>query len=164
MQWFSALRRGPRSGEWRRSRKNAEPLASSAVRTIRQDPRELAAIFAGGAAGALARIALVELAGMRTGDWPWVTMTVNLIGAFALGYFATRLQERLPLSTFRRPFLGTGVCGGLTTFSTMQVELLRMLDSHHYAMALAYALVSIAAGYVVVHAGSAVVRRPRTLT
>jgi hypothetical protein len=42
--------------------------------------------------------------------------------AFLLGYFTTRLLERLPLSSYRRPLLGTGLRGGLTTFSTMQVE------------------------------------------
>ena len=57
--------------------------------------------------------------------WPWVTFAVNVAGAFLLGYFATRLQERLPLSAYRRPLLGTGFCGALTTFSTMQLELLQ---------------------------------------
>ncbi len=54
----------------------------------------------------------------KGGQWPWTTFTVNIVGAFMLGYFTTRLQERLPLSSYRRPFLGTGICGALTTFST----------------------------------------------
>ena len=55
-------------------------------------------------------------------------------------YFATRLQERLPQSTYRRPLLGTGFCGAYTTFSTMQVEILKMLDAHRYGLAAGYAL------------------------
>jgi CrcB protein len=88
---------------------------------------------------------------------------VNLGGAFALGYFATRLQERLPLSTYRRPFLGTGVCGGLTTFSTLQVELVKMLDAHRYGAAVGYAAVSLIGGFIAIHLASAMVRRVRAL-
>jgi CrcB protein len=86
---------------------------------------------------------------------------VNVAGAFLLGYFATRLQERLPLSAYRRPLLGTGFCGALTTFSTVQLELLRMLDAHRYARAAAYAATTIVLGYVAVHAATALVRRVR---
>ena len=95
---------------------------------MKLDARELAAIFAGGFLGAIARAELVEALPHDPGEWPWATFLVNVAGAFMLGYFATRLQERLPLSAYRRPFLGTGLCGALTTFSTMQLELLRMLD------------------------------------
>src|SRR5262249_11311472 len=94
----------------------------------RYDVRELAAIFAGGAAGALARGGLSQWAAPPPGHWPWITFAINVSGAFLLGYFATRLQERLPLSAYKRPLLGTGFCGAFTTFSTVQVELLRMLD------------------------------------
>ncbi|MGH3768277.1 MAG: fluoride efflux transporter CrcB [Pseudonocardiaceae bacterium] len=125
------------------------------------DARELAAVFAGGAAGALCRGLLGEAYPAAATSWPWVTFSVNLAGAFLLGYFATRLQERLPLSSYRRPLLGTGLCGGLTTFSTMQVELLRMLDVRHYGLAAGYASASIVGGYAAVHLSTAVVRRVR---
>jgi CrcB protein len=72
------------------------------------DYRELAAVFAGGALGALARAALSNLAGDDPASWPWPTFTVNIVGAFLVGYFTTRLLERLPLSSYRRPLLGTG--------------------------------------------------------
>jgi CrcB protein len=86
---------------------------------------------------------------------------VNIVGAFLLGYFATRLLERLPVSSYRRPLLGTGLCGGLTTFSTMQVETIRMLEHHHYGLAVGYTVASIAAGLVAVYIATAMVRRVR---
>jgi CrcB protein len=128
---------------------------------LRIDRRELAAIFAGGSIGAIARALLADALSHGDGQWPWSTFLVNVVGAFLLGYFATRLQERLPLSSYRRPLLGTGFCGGLTTFSTMQVELLRMLDAGDYALALAYALVSILTGYLAIASATYIVRHAR---
>ena len=127
----------------------------------RLDRRELAAIFAGGAIGAVARAALATTTPAGAGRWPWATFAVNLAGAFLLGYFATRLQERLPLSAYRRPLLGTGFCGALTTFSTMQLELLRMLDAHRFGLAAGYATASLVLGYAAVHVATALVRRVR---
>jgi CrcB protein len=129
----------------------------------RYDGRELAAIFAGGVVGALARTGLAEALPHDSAQWPWATFTVNVFGAFLLGYFATRLQERLPLSAYRRPFLGTGICGALTTFSTMQVELLKMLDHEHYGLAAGYTAASIAAGFVAVWAATTITRRVRVV-
>jgi fluoride exporter len=129
----------------------------------RYDIRELAAIFAGGAVGALARAGLVQWIAPHPGRWPWATFAVNLVGAFLLGYFATRLQERLPLSVYKRPLLGTGLCGALTTFSTMQLELLRMLDRGNVGLALGYAAASVACGFVAVWLATAMVRRVRVV-
>ena len=129
---------------------------------MRRDPREVAAIFAGGALGALARTGLTVAYPAGTG-WPWATFAVNLVGAFALGYFATRLQERLPLSAYKRPLLGTGFCGALTTFSTIQLELLDFVDARRYGIAIAYGALTLVAGYLGVVVATALVRRTRVI-
>src|SRR4051794_26626561 len=123
------------------------------------DRRELAAIFVGGFVGAVARAELAEHLTHGASEWPWATFVANVLGAFLLGYFTTRLQERLPPSSYRRPFLGTGFCGALTTFSTMQVELLDMLDADRIGLALAYGVVSIVVGFAAVLVATNLVRR-----
>jgi CrcB protein len=128
---------------------------------VRIDRRELAAIFVGGVIGALARLGLIEALAPAPGEWPWATFVANVVGSLALGYFTTRLQERLPLSAYRRPFLGTGLCGALTTFSTMQLELLEMLDHGEGGLAAGYAAASLTAGFVAIAATTNLVRRAR---
>jgi fluoride exporter len=124
-----------------------------------RDYRELSAVFAGGALGTLARTGLSSVVAANPTRWPWPTFTVNVVGAFMLGYFTTRLLERLPVSSYRRPLLGTGVCGGLTTFSTMQVETLRMIEHHRYGLAAGYTSASIVLGLLAVYLATAMVRR-----
>ena len=127
------------------------------------DRRELAAIFAGGMAGALARVWLGRHFSAAAGEWPWATFAINVSGSFVLAYVATRLQERLPVSTYRQPLLGTGFCGAYTTFSTMTVEILRIGDRHGYGLAAAYAIAAIACGLAAIWAASALARRTRVL-
>ncbi|MGA9285601.1 MAG: fluoride efflux transporter CrcB [Solirubrobacteraceae bacterium] len=127
------------------------------------DRPELLAIACGGALGALARVGLAQAFPVSAGSWPWATFAVNMAGALMIGYFVTRLQERLPVSTLRRPLLGTGLCGALTTFSTVQIELLRMVDQDRIGLAVGYLLASVIGGYLAVFASSAAVRRVRTL-
>ena len=125
------------------------------------DRRELAAIFAGGAIGTLARAGLSEALPHSPTQWPWSTFVANVLAVILLGYFVTRLQERLPLSSYRRPLLGTGVCGGLSTFSTMQVEILKMLEAGAFLLAAGYTVASVVAGYAGIHLTTAAVRRVR---
>jgi fluoride exporter len=129
----------------------------------RFDGRELGAIFVGGVIGAVARVALSEALPHGVGGWPWATFTVNMVGALLLGWFVTRLGERLPPSTYRRPLLGTGFCGGLTTFSTMQLELFKMIEGGYVPLAVAYAAATIAGGFLCVHVGTVATRRARVL-
>jgi fluoride exporter len=129
----------------------------------RADRRELLAIALGGALGALARVGLAQGEPTARGDWPWSTFAANVLGALLIGYFVTRLQERLPVSTLRRPLLATGLCGALTTFSTVQVELLKMADRHEWSLAAGYLGASLVCGYLAVFASSALVRRVRAL-
>jgi fluoride exporter len=128
------------------------------------DGRELGAIFAGGAAGALLRVWLGVTFTTEAPGWPWTIFAINVTGSVALAYFATRLQERLPQSTYRRPLLGTGFCGAFTTFSTMQVEILTMLDHHRVGLAVGYAAASLTAGYLAIWLTTAAVRRARLIT
>jgi fluoride exporter len=121
------------------------------------------AIGFGGALGALMRIGVAQALPANPGNWPWATFAVNIAGALMLGFFVTRLQERLPVSTLRRPLLGTGLCGALTTFSTVQIELLKMADHHRYGLAAGYLLASVLGGYFAVLATSALVRRVRII-
>ena len=111
--------------------------------------RLLLAIFAGGCAGALARTGLLELAPTHAGRWPWVTFGVNVAGSLLLGWIAT---HRSPASR-ARALIGTGFCGALTTFSTMQLELLEMLDADRVGTALLYGSGSIVAGLIGVSLG-----------
>lgn len=127
------------------------------------DRRELAAIFAGGAAGALLRVWLGRHFAAGPPGWPWVTFAINVTGSFALAYLATRLQERLPQSTYRRPLLGTGFCGAYTTFSTMQVEILELVDAHRYGLALGYTGASVVAGYTAIWVATSIARRTRVI-
>ena len=68
------------------------------------DRRELAAIFAGGIIGSLARTGLARPP--DNAEWPWATFAVNVAGAFLLGYFATRLRNDSPPPPTSGPFSG----------------------------------------------------------
>ena len=127
------------------------------------DRRELAAIFCGGIVGALARTALAHAFPDSARSWPWAIFAVNVAGAFLLGYFVTRLAERLPTSAYKRPFLGTGLCGALTTFSTLQLQLYRMAQAHEWGLAIGYAAATVTASFAALALATAVVRRVRTV-
>jgi CrcB protein len=128
---------------------------------LRAERPVLAAIFAGGFCGAVVRALVGEALPYEAGHWPWATLLVNVAGALLLGYVITRVEDgREPFAHAGR-LLGTGFCGALTTFSTLQLELLQMLDDARYGLAAGYALVSVAAGLLAVALTTRLARRAR---
>lgn len=120
--------------------------------------RKLAAIYAGGVAGALIRVGLVQAMPHAAASWPWPTFTVNMVGALAIGYLFASFRDHSP-DRLHHPFVATGICGTLTTFSTMQLELFAMVEAGHLQLAAAYCAATLACGYLAVRAGIAAERR-----
>lgn len=137
------------------------PLHSRSSRRARpgRGTRLQLAIFLGGVVGALVRAALSRAFPWPGHGWPWPTFIVNVVGTLLLGYFVTRLQERLPPSTYRRPLLATGFCGALTTFSTLQIELIELVRHGDAVVAAAYLAATLAAGLLGVYLASVLTRR-----
>jgi CrcB protein len=121
----------------------------------------VSSILAGGATGALARAAVARALPHAPGTWPWATLSVNLLGAFLLAWLTTRLAEMVAPTQYWRPLLGTGFCGALTTFSTFQVETIRLARDGHALMAVGYSATSLAGGMAVAVAATVVARRRR---
>lgn len=124
--------------------------------------RLFAAVYVGGAVGALARYAIVEAVGARGGSWPWATFIANFLGCAVLG-FAIAHRENGWGSDARLALIGTGFCGGLTTFSTFQYETWGLIDAGAYFTAVAYVAASVAAGALAVSSARRYVNRGKDL-
>lgn len=129
------------------------------MQTARFDLSRLTAIYIGGVIGALARVGLAHAFPPEPGAWPWATFAVNMAGTLMLGCFIARLREG-PEDELAHPFLATGLCGTLTTFSTFQLELFEMIDDGYLALATAYAGASVLLGYLLVRLGLSLARHP----
>lgn len=96
--------------------------------------RDLAAVAVGGAIGASLRWALGTWIVQRTGaGFPWSTLAINVGGAFLIGVLMALSLERGVLTGDWRLFLGTGVLGGFTTFSTLSYESIALMQDGLWA-------------------------------
>lgn len=123
-------------------------------------PSVLAAIFAGGALGTAARYAVEAAWPARAGHFPVTTWAVNTLGAFLLGFLLTVAITRRPRDgDLGRFFLGTGLLGGWTTYSTMAVEAVDLGRAGHLAGAAGYLAVTLVCGLAASAGGIALGRR-----
>lgn len=111
-------------------------------------PPLLAVVAVGGAAGTAARYSLTTAVGQVDG-WPLGTFTENVVGAFLLGLLLeslVRLGPEGPRQRLLRLGLGTGVLGGFTTFSSLALEIERLLADGRAGLAAGYAAASLVLG------------------
>src|SRR5689334_5108515 len=134
---------GPTDG---RARHSAPPSA------LRRRTTLLAVIGAGGAIGAAARYGTLLALPPHLDAFPVATLLVNVVGAVILGAVAALPADWLSAHELTRPAIGTGFCGGLTTFSTMTLEIYQRLPGHS-ALAVAYAVTSLLAAPACAWAG-----------
>ncbi|GKQ36423.1 fluoride efflux transporter CrcB [Streptomyces sp. A012304] len=126
----------------------------------------VAVVAVGGGLGAAARYAATLWWPARSGGFPWTTFWVNVVGCAVIGVFLVLVTEVLTVHRLLRPFFGTGVLGGFTTFSTYAVDLQQLFDAGRPRTALAYlaatALAALTAVWLAATATRAVLlRRPR---
>ncbi|OIJ98432.1 fluoride efflux transporter CrcB [Streptomyces colonosanans] len=100
----------------------------------------VAVVALGGGIGAGARYAASLLWPTRTGGFPWTIFGVNLVGCAVIGVFMVVIADVWAAHRLVRPFFGTGVLGGFTTFSTYAVGVQELVDAGHPRTALAYLL------------------------
>lgn len=121
------------------------------------------AIAIGGAAGGYLRVGLSLSAYTgSSGSWPWVTFAVNLAGTFVLAFTIALLHARGRSASLYRPLVGVGFCGALTTFSTLQLEVFRMLRADHWLLAGSYLSASVLAGLLAALCGISLANRGRS--
>jgi CrcB protein len=118
----------------------------------------LAMISAGGVLGALARYAVSLVAPGSPSGFPWGIFWVNVTGCALIGALMVLVTEVWPGRRLLRPFLGTGVLGGYTTFSTYTVDIVRLIESGAGAVAAAYLVGTLLVALPAVYGGTVVTR------
>lgn len=119
----------------------------------RNHPKVLGAIAVGGVIGAEARYGLAEAIPHAAGTFPWATLVTNLSGSLLIGVLMAWLLAGPRRPRLARPFLGVGILGGFTTFSTYALDLRELLGHHHAVSATTYLLVTLVGGVLAVVVG-----------
>ena len=130
---------------------------------LRRRASLLAVIGSGGALGAAARYGTAVAIPERLNAFPVAIFLVNVVGAVILGAVAALPADWLAAHELTRPAIGTGFCGGLTTFSTMTLQIYQRLPAHS-TLAVAYAVSSLLAAPACAWAGFSLTQTARTVS
>ncbi|MFD5268058.1 fluoride efflux transporter CrcB [Streptomyces sp. NPDC058335] len=122
----------------------------------------VAVVAVGGGLGAAARYAASLWWPSVSSGFPWTTFWVNVVGCAVIGVLLVLITEALTVHRLVRPFFGTGVLGGFTTFSTYAVDLQRLFDTGHLRTALAYLAATPLAALTAVWLAATATRRVLT--
>ena len=128
--------------------------------SLRQGQAPVVAVIAlGGALGATARYALSLHWPAQPGGFPWATFWTNVVGCAVIGVFMVVITDVWAAHRLVRPFFGTGVLGGFTTFSTYAVDIQKLVDHGRPATGLAYLAATLLAALAAVWLASQAARR-----
>jgi len=123
------------------------------------NPTDLLLVAVGGALGSMARYIVSVTAGRMFGlDFPWGTLTVNVVGSFAMGLFVGLLALKFDGSTALRLFFAVGVLGGFTTFSSFSLDTVVLWERGAVLAAAGYVVASLVVSLGALAAGLALVR------
>ncbi|MGW7255696.1 fluoride efflux transporter CrcB [Streptomyces sp. NPDC054834] len=140
-----------------------EESAAAQARVRREARRRylqvLAVIAVGGSLGATARYEAALLWPTGKAGFPWTTLGVNGVGCLVIGMFMVLITEVLTVHPLLRPFFGTGVLGGFTTFSTYCVDIERLVRADRAGIALAYLAATVVIALAAAKTGMVAIRR-----
>ena len=120
---------------------------------------KLLAVAVGGAVGACTRYVVSQWAAGRFGaDFPYGTLIVNVVGCFIIGVFLTLTTERLIVSPYWRLVVAVGFLGGLTTFSSIGYETLRLVDAANLLPAISNVALNVCVSLFATWAGMMLAR------
>jgi CrcB protein len=134
-------------------------LEESLVPLMGLSATTMAAVFVGGALGTVARYLLEAHHPLAPGDFPWVTLLVNLTGSFAIGLVLPLTEHLTHCFPVARPLVVVGFLGGWTTYSTLAVDAILLARHGDILACLAYLVATVAGGLALVVAGHALGRR-----
>ena len=101
-------------------------------------------VFLGGGIGAVLRYLIGTFFQLfYTGNFPYSTLTANIIGCLLVGVFAFIFDDYRWINQYSRLFFIVGVCGGLSTFSTFSFETLNLFKSGNFYLAILNVFISI---------------------
>lgn len=110
-------------------------------------------VAAGGAIGGGLRYSVGQVVPNGSAGFPWPTFIENILGSFLLGVLLVMVLIAWPGSRYRRPFIGTGILGGFTTFSAFSVETADLLRTGSPGMAGVYLANSLGFGILAAAGG-----------